>query len=66
MMLNQPRVDPRGSMGHVPRNLPTLLMIGFEELRIISWNVRGAVHEYGKLFIKELIRSKKTRYCFVV
>ncbi|XP_057453246.1 uncharacterized protein LOC130745123 [Lotus japonicus] len=46
-------------MGHVPRNLPTLLMIGFEELRIISWNVRGAVHEYGKLFIKELIRSKK-------
>ncbi|XP_057452893.1 uncharacterized protein LOC130744751 [Lotus japonicus] len=34
-------------------------MIGFDDVKIISWNVRGAVNEHGKLFVKELIRSKK-------
>ncbi|XP_057432951.1 uncharacterized protein LOC130725777 [Lotus japonicus] len=34
-------------------------MIGFEEFKLISWNVRGALYANGKLAIRELVRSKK-------
>ncbi|XP_057418470.1 uncharacterized protein LOC130712668 [Lotus japonicus] len=34
-------------------------MIGFEDLNIISWNVRGALHENGRLFVRDLIRAQK-------
>lgn len=33
-------------------------MIGFEDMKIISWSIRGALHENGKLFVKELVRTK--------
>lgn len=34
-------------------------MIGFEDVKIISWNVQGAMNENGKLFIKDLVRNKR-------
>lgn len=51
--------------GQAPLLTQILLMIGFEDCRIIAWNVRGAMHESGKLFIKELIRSKKPEFIFL-
>ncbi|XP_057418501.1 uncharacterized protein LOC130712697 [Lotus japonicus] len=41
-------------------------MIGFEDLKIISWNVRGALHENGKRFVKELIRTKNPDIVFLL
>lgn len=36
-----------------------LLMIGFENFKILSWNVRGAKSDTGRCFLKELIRKKQ-------
>ncbi|XP_057443884.1 uncharacterized protein LOC130736046 [Lotus japonicus] len=48
-----------GPWGNFPNINHCVLMIGFEDLKILSWNVRGALHDNGKLFLKELIRTKQ-------
>ncbi|CAL0324582.1 unnamed protein product [Lupinus luteus] len=40
-------------------NLVVLLMIGFDEFSVLSWNVRGALGEAGQLFIKDIVGYKK-------
>lgn len=59
MMNIQTETDPEGSRGHCFPHLLIPVMIGFEDLNIISSNVRGALHENGRLFVKELTKNKK-------
>lgn len=34
-------------------------MIGFEETKVLSWNVRGALNENSRRVLKDIIRNKK-------
>jgi hypothetical protein len=40
-----------GSLGIFSQSLIMFLMISFEDFKIIAWNIRGALHEHGKLAI---------------
>lgn len=34
-------------------------MIGFDDVKIVAWNIRGVMNEHGKRFLKDMIRSRK-------
>lgn len=41
-------------------------MIGFENKKILSWNIRGAMNENNKHVLKELIRSKRPDFVIIL
>ena len=49
-----------------PLFLHMFFMIGFEDFKLMSWNVRGALSRGGQLFSKELIRIHKPDIIFIV
>src|ERR1044072_8223648 len=56
-MINRP--FSLGVLRVFPLLLISVLMIGFENFKIVSWNVRGALHENGKLAIRDIVRHKQ-------
>lgn len=66
LSLDMNSLDPLGHYGVLPLSQPISFMIGFENLKIISWNVRGALNEHGQLFLKDLIRCKKPDIMFLL
>src|ERR1044072_5729051 len=55
-MTNKPLT---GVLRVFPLFLSYCSMIGFENFKIVSWNVRGALHNDGKLAMKEIVRHKQ-------
>lgn len=41
-------------------------MISFEDFCIVSWNIRGVMHEDGKLYVKDLLQHKKLDICIII
>ncbi|XP_057442323.1 uncharacterized protein LOC130734042 [Lotus japonicus] len=43
-----------------------VLMIGFDDVKIMSWNIRGAMNEDGRRFVKDTVRYRKPDIIIIV
>src|ERR1044072_2901488 len=56
-MISNP--NSMGVLRVIPLLLISVLMMGFESFKIVSWNVRGALHENGKLASRDIVRNRQ-------